>query len=139
MEITKGLKEKLLKAESADEVKTLLGDAGTEEEVSAIWKEIEAFKADPNLKKMDDDELEAVAGGEDRDYLKDGCADTVNSSWCWSNDECTKLWITYSNYDPCPKGGNHEWTRRKRTGIFGQWNGTYLLCKKCNTERDEFL
>ena len=63
MEITKELKEKLLKANSEEEVKALLGDAVKEEDVTKIWKEIEAHKADPDLKKVDDDELDAVSGG----------------------------------------------------------------------------
>ena len=136
MEITKELKEKLLKANSEEEVKALLGDAVKEEDVTKIWKEIEAHKADPDLKKVDDDELEAVNGGADRDYLKDGCSSSTNDSWCWYNDNCTKFWTTYSNYDPCPNGGNHEWVKTVRRGLFGEWHGVYMVCRKCQDERD---
>ena len=81
MEITKELKEKLLKADSEEEVKALLGEEIKEEEAAAIWREIEALKAAPELEKVDDDELEAVNGGADRDYLKDGCSSSTNDSW----------------------------------------------------------
>ena len=63
MEITKELKKKLLGADSEEEVKTLLGESVKEEDVTKIWKEIEALKAAPGFEKMDDDELEAVNGG----------------------------------------------------------------------------
>ncbi len=135
MEITKELREKLLNANSEEEVKALLGDAVKEEEAAAIWKEIEALKAAPDLKKMDDDELEAVSGGADRDYLKDGCLSSTNDSWCWANDTCDRFWITYSNYDPCPKGGNHEWVKTVHRGLFGEWNGVYMKCRKCQNGR----
>ena len=133
MEITKELKKKLLGANSEEEVKALLGDAVKEEDVTKIWKEIEAHKADPDLKKVDDDELEAVNGGADRDYLKDGCSSSTNDSWCWYNDNCSEIWTTYSNYDPCPKGGIHEW---KAKGIPDgvRWKKIYI-CQKCKAEK----
>ena len=133
MEITKELKEKLLKANSEEEVKSLLGDAVKEEDVTKIWKEIEAHKAAPDLEKVDDDELEAVNGGADRDYLKDGCSSSTNDSWCWVSDNCTSMWTTYSNYDPCPKGGIHEWKAKGRAdGI--RWEKIYI-CQKCKAEK----
>ena len=135
MEIAKELKVKLLKANSEEEVKALLGDAVKEEEAAAIWKEIEALKAAPDLKKMDDDELEVVSGGADRDYLKDGCLSSTNDSWCWVSDNCTRMWTTYSNYDPCSKGGNHEWVKTVHRGLFGEWNGVSMKCRKCQYER----
>ena len=136
MEITKELKEKLLKADSEEEVKALLGDEVTEEDVTKVWKEIEALKAAPELEKVDDDELEAISGGADRDYLKDGCSSSTKGNWCWSNDACDRFWITYSNYDPCPNGGNHEWVKTVHRGLFGEWHGVYMKCRKCNNERD---
>ena len=129
MEFTKELKEKLPKANSEEEVKALLGDSVTEKDVTKIWKEIEAHKADPDLKKVDDDELEAVSGGADRDYLEDGCADTVNSDWCWFTDLCAGPYISYSNYDPCPKGGNHDW-KYTTENVIGKKN-PIMKCTKC--------
>ena len=104
MEITKELKEKLLKAESAEEVKALLGDEVTEAEAAAVWREIEAHKAHPDLKK-------------------------VNSDWCWFTDLCAGPYITYSNYDPCPKGGNHDWMYTTET-VIGK-KRPIMKCKKC--------
>ena len=129
MEITKELKKKLLNANSEEEVKALLGDAVKEEDVTKIWKEIEALKAAPGFEKMDDDELEAVNGGADRDYLKDGCSSSTKGNWCWSNDTCDRFWITYSNYDPCPKGGNHDW-KYTTENVIGKKN-PIMKCTKC--------
>ena len=129
MEITKEMKEKLLKANSEEEVKALVGDAVKEEDVTKIWKEIEAHKAAPDLEKVDDEELEAVSGGADRDYLKDGCSSSTNDSWCWYNDNCGEIWTTYSNYDPCPKGGNHDW-KYATENVIGKKN-PIMKCTKC--------
>ena len=132
MEITKELKEKLPKANSEEEVKALLGDSVTEKDVTKIWKEIEAHKAAPDLEKVDDDELEAVSGGADRDYLEDGCADTVNNSWCWLNDMCSNIYITYSNYcEPCPKGGDHDWTVEVYYDRYAAGEAEEWTCTKC--------
>ena len=58
-----------------------------------LWKEIQHFK-----QKISVEELEAVSGGADRDYLKDGCAATVEAdSWCGSNDSCSIWSVTYDN------------------------------------------
>ena len=129
MELTKELKEKVLKANSEEEVKALLGDAVKEEEAAAIWRGIEAHKTASGLEMVDDDELDAVSGGVDRDYLNDGCSDTVNGEWCWVNDLCSGTYTTYSNYDPCPKGGNHDWKYTTET-IIGKKN-PIMKCTKC--------
>ena len=128
MEITKELKEKLLKANSEEEVKAILGDEATQEEAAFVWEKVQAKKAEI-LEAVDDDELEAVNGGADRDYLKDGCADTVNSDWCWFTDLCAGPYITYSNYDPCPKGGNHDW-KYTTENVIGKKN-PIMKCTKC--------
>ena len=57
MEITKELKEKLLKANSEEEVKALLGGSA-EGKTSEFWQEIEAHHGALGLEKVDDDELE---------------------------------------------------------------------------------
>jgi hypothetical protein len=42
------------------------------------------------------DELEAVSGGADRDWLTDGCAATVEpGSWCRSDDSCYEWDVEY--------------------------------------------
>jgi hypothetical protein len=63
MEITKELKEKLLNANSEEEVKALLGDEITEEEAAVLFQEIRKRKEADDLKALDDGNLEDVAGG----------------------------------------------------------------------------
>ena len=135
MEITKELKEKLLNADSEEEVKSLLGGS-TEEKASEIWQEIEAYHGAMGLEKVDDDELEAVSGGEDRDWLKEGCSSSAKvGELCFRNDSCSLWTITYSNFDPCPNGGIHEWVEEKRfyedAHRFIQYR-----CKKCYNKKD---
>ena len=59
---------------------------------------------------MDGDELEAVSGGEKRDFGASGCSATVEEgSWCVSDDECYKWDVVYTNIDRCPNASrNHE-------------------------------
>ena len=63
MEITKELKEKLLNANSEEEVKALLGEEITEEEAAVLFQEIQKRKEADDLKALDDGNLEDVAGG----------------------------------------------------------------------------
>lgn len=107
-EFSSELKSELFKAQSADEVAKLLQASGQEaapEEASELWKEIESHKTCSELSL---EELEAVSGGEDRDWITDGCAATVEpGSWCGSNDSCHVWDITYDNPPKalCPKCG----------------------------------
>ena len=63
MENPKELKEKLLTANSEEEIKALLGDEITEEEAAVLFKEIRKRKEADDLKALDDDNLEDVAAG----------------------------------------------------------------------------
>ena len=63
MEITKELKEKLLNANSEEEIKALLGEEITEEEAAVLFQEIRKRKESDDLKALDDGNLEDVAGG----------------------------------------------------------------------------
>ena len=63
MEITKELKEKILNANSEEEVKALLGDEITEKEAAVLFQEIRKRKESDDLKALDDGNLEDVAGG----------------------------------------------------------------------------
>ena len=63
MEITKELKEKLLNANSEEEIKALLGEEITEEEAAVLFQEIQKRKEADDLKALDDGNLEDVAGG----------------------------------------------------------------------------
>ena len=135
MGITKELKEKLLNANGEDEVKSLLGGSA-EEKASEIWQEIEAYHGAMGLEKLDDDELEAVSGGEDRDWLKDGCSSSAKvGEFCISDDSCSLWTITYSNFDPCPSGGIHEWVEEKKFREDGH-QFTLYRCKKCHNKKE---
>lgn len=63
MEITNELKEKLLNANSEEEIKALLGEEITEEEAAVLFQEIQKRKEADDLKALDDGNLENVAGG----------------------------------------------------------------------------
>ena len=101
------LKSKLAAAKSFDEVKEILKER-SEINAEQVWKEIENHRSNKS-DKLDLDELDAVSGGFDRDWLKDGCAATCErSSWCSSNDWC-QIWdVTYDHFwDVCPDGRKH--------------------------------
>ena len=89
MEMTKELKEKLLKANSEEEVKALLGDQATEAECSRAWREIQKSQA---MEAVDDDELASVSGGF-YDIFIDKAPDGFDSD-CWfcfhSKHECER-------------------------------------------------
>ena len=63
MENPKELKEKLMTANSEEEIKALLGDQVTEEEADLLFQEIRKRKEADDLKALDDNNLEDVAGG----------------------------------------------------------------------------
>ena len=63
MENPKELKEKLMTANSEEEIKALLGVEITEEEAAVLFQEIRKRKEAGDLKALDDDNLEEVAGG----------------------------------------------------------------------------
>ena len=107
------LRKKLSGAKSLDEVKEILSDHKNVD-AEQVWKEIENHRSNKN-KKLDLNELEAVSGGFDRDWLSDGCAATCErSSWCGSNDWC-QIWdVTYDHFwDTCPDGKRHVFVDNK--------------------------
>ena len=103
------LKPKLLQAKSAEEVAGLLKNAGMDESKAAqLLKEIQkGWEQDG--KELSLDELETVSGGADRDWLKEGCAATVEAgSWCGTNDSCVWIDVQYDHppvKDLCPQCG----------------------------------
>ena len=125
--MTKELKAKLFRAQSAEEIAALLAAAG--EDASAadqIWREISSHRADQELSL---DELEAVSGGSDRDWITDGCAATVEpDSYCGSSDSCLCWDVTYEHEpmsDRCEMCG---------TPLYIEKNRIYYViyrCKKC--------
>ena len=141
----KKLEQKILAAQSADEVAELMKTAGHEasaEEAAKLFEHVEAMR-DKEDRKLDLDELEAVAGGERGvngaepygpwggmiDWEQYGCAATVEpGSNCWGTDGgCSLVNIEYYNFDyslKCPS-----------------WNGPHLYdvvlngvyrCTKCH-------
>ena len=92
------IKREALGAAGAEELAGLLRDAGAEDpekEAERLFGKARAQKAD---RELSPDELEAVAGGYDRNWLTDGCAATVEiNSWCWTDDSCIRLDVTYDS------------------------------------------
>ena len=101
------LKEKLVRAKSLEEVQGLLKDR-PELDAKRLWDELENHRSAKN-EKLDLQELDAISGGADRDWVKDGCAATCEyGSWCWSNDRCLSFDVTYDHfYETCPDGHEH--------------------------------
>ena len=101
------LKAKLNEAKSLEEVKEIVKDR-PDLNAEHIWQELERHQS-AESEKLDLEELEAVSGGADRDWQKDGCAATCEeTSWCWSNDFCTIFDVTYDNFwRTCPDGHEH--------------------------------
>ena len=101
------LKEKLNEAQSLDEVSDLLSDC-PDLDPERVWREVEEHRSNRS-EKLDIEELDAVSGGADRDWQKEGCAATCEpASWCWSNDQCLVFDVTYDNFwVTCPDGHEH--------------------------------
>ena len=101
----KELEQKLLAAQSANEVAERLKAAGHEisaEEAAELFERVKGAREQED-KKLDLDELDAVAGGGFifkmvRNYLTEGCAATVEpGSDCWGTDGgCSMCNIRYS-------------------------------------------
>ena len=128
------LKARLMKAQSAGEMAALLKDAGVDELLAErLWAELTHWR-EMDGKELSPDELEAVSGGADRDYMKDGCAATVGvDSDCYGTDACSLLPVTYSHYPTqhiCPNCGSNlcHWATESSF-----WSETrfYLKCPGC--------
>ena len=89
------MRKKILAAESAEEIAEILKEYGRDPgDAEKIFREVSANK----LEEVSLDEMEAVAGGADRDFAREGCASTVEpGSWCGSNDECVIFSVTYDH------------------------------------------
>ena len=105
--INSNLRGKLSQASSLEDVKSIL-KGHPAPDAKRVWAEIENHRS-LRSEKLDLDELDAVSGGADRDWVKDGCAATCEfSSWCWSNDRCLSFDITYDSFwVKCPDGHDH--------------------------------
>ena len=102
------LKQRLDDAQNLEEVKEIIADS-PELDANRLWEELENHRS-AKSEKLDLNELDAVSGGADRDWKKEGCAATCEpDSWCWSNDECVCFDVTYDNFWVCcPDGHDHD-------------------------------
>ena len=113
IKMTKELKEKLLTAQSAEEAAALVkadGQRLTREDAEHLWAEI-AKSREQDGRELSTEELDAVAGGADRNWVTEDCAATVEfRSFCISNDNCIWRDVTY-DYGPtgtlCPNCGQN--------------------------------
>ena len=138
--ISNELKAKLLAAKSVEEVTELVkadGQEITEEEAAHLWEEITRKRAQDG-KELSLDELEAVSGGWDRDWAKDGCAATVEpGSVCWSDDACTFSDVIYGNAPlkfTCPQCGMWFYKVKLADGLYIV---TQYRCKRCGYIKEE--
>ena len=113
-EMNEALKFRLLGAENAEQAADILKEAGqaaTPEEIAHLWDEIGSHRTEIELSLY---ELESVSGGADRDWLKDGCAATVEPcSWCKSDDACFNWDVVYAHQPVgiCPYCGGYQYSR----------------------------
>ena len=114
MSLSDEQKNRLLQARSAEEVAALLREAGVDVQLAErLWAEL-THKLEADSEELSPDELEAVSGGADRDWLKDGCAATVEPySWCKSNDACFIVDVVYAHQPVgiCPYCGGYQYSR----------------------------
>jgi len=134
------LKKKALAAASAEEIMELVratGEEITPEEAAKLFEKAQAQKADRSLSL---DELEAVSGGADRNWVTDGCAATVEyGSWCDSNDKCIVWDVTYE-FQPtghlCPNCGKNMYLQDTILLRNNQYEEQYR-CKYCGCIKSE--
>ena len=122
--ISNELKENIIGAKSLEEVEELVKDQPNLN-AETVWKEVQRHQSDKS-EKLDLEELEAVSGGADRNWEKDGCAATCEwTSWCFSNDLCSVLDVTYDNFwATCPNHEEHLFYDRKCVKC-GYYQGHY--------------
>ena len=141
MGFTKELKEKLIAAKSVGELEELVRSSDAEigeDELEHLWEEIGRAR-DKKDRELSIDELEAVGGGffiggEERDYLTDGCAGTVEpGSWCGSNDRCYCFDVNYRNRPVryCSRCGGISYLIHP----YGRTTATWSRCINCGFEQ----
>lgn len=126
------------------EVARAVGFDVTAEELIEAAAEIRAEQAAAQdaaaaeITELTEGEMDQAAGGE-RDWARQGCAATVeSSSWCWSNDSCFVAQVTYTNppsYNTCPNCG-HTMYRWKNV-VEGGMPYKYYKCPNCGTQTSE--
>ena len=139
--LSKELKAKLLKAQSAGEAAALLKAAGEDEALAEqVWAEL-TRKREADGNELSLDELEAVSGGVKRDWVKDGCAATVGpNSLCGSNDACSWWDVVYEHgptNSTCPTCGIPLYAEDCEL-IGGDDVLVRLRCKKCGYMKERW-
>ena len=132
------LEKKAIEAASAEEVMEIIRAAGEEitaEEAASFFKAVQERKAD---KELSLDELEAVAGGEDRDWLRDGCAATVEAgSDCYGTDMCGLFPVTYEHRPTrhkCSVCGGILYSNGSTGGGFFEEEVYHYKCASCGAQ-----
>ena len=113
------LRQKLAQANSLEDVQSLLRDFPGSDAARA-YQELQRHRS-LDAEKLDLNELDAVSGGADRDWRRDGCAATCEyGSWCVSNDRCFIFDVTYDGFwATCPDGHEHV------------YDSTTFCCVRC--------
>ena len=132
------IEKKAIEAASAEEVMEIVRAAGEEitaEEAASFFKAVQERKAD---KELSLDELEAVAGGEDRDWLRDGCAATVEAgSDCYGTDMCGLFPVTYEHRPTrhkCSVCGGILYSNGSTGGGFFEEEVYHYKCASCGAQ-----
>ena len=132
------LKKKAMEAAGAEEIMEIMKAAGEEitaEEAERFYEKVQDKKTDRELSL---DELEAVAGGEDRDWLRDGCAATVAAgSDCYGTDMCG-LWPVIYEHRPtrhkCSVCGGILYSNGSTGGGFFEEEVYHYKCASCGAQ-----
>ena len=128
------LKKKTLAAASAEEIMEIMKAAGEEITAEAAAQLFEKAQAKKTGKELSLDEMEAVSGGADRNWVTDGCAATVEyGSRCDSNDQCIYWDVTY-DFQPtstlCPNCGQNMYLQNTINHSSTKYEEQYR-CKFC--------
>jgi hypothetical protein len=128
--------ERVARAADVEEVRAILVEGGVEvsaEEAEELLRHAKEIYSDGMF--LSADELEAVAGGEDRDFLTQGYAATVElGSSCWSSDGgCWVMDVSYSNLSDahCPNCGKLSGFYDKEEALFDHNYRIYYHCHYC--------
>ena len=132
------LRKKAMEAASAEEIMEIMKAAGEEitaEEAERFYEKVQDKKTDRELSL---DELEAVAGGEDRDWLRDGCAATVEAgSDCYGTDMCGLWPVTYEHRPTrhkCSVCGGILYSNGSTGGGFFEEEVYHYKCASCGAQ-----
>lgn len=128
---------KYLEAQSVEQVAELLKADGEDvAKAEAVWQEVSRLREQMG-KDLSLDELDAVAGGIDRDWWTEGCGATVEpGSGCLVQDAgCLVTWYAYRRKPGrtmCIFCGAPYTYESESAGIGGRPNGKYgcRVCKR---------